>query len=44
MRDYNAAKYTVATGEFQDVIHYYPMDDLAGSAQFYLGEISYRQR
>jgi tol-pal system protein YbgF len=43
-RDYNAAKYEVATGEFQDVIHYYPMDDLAGQAQFYLGEIAYRQQ
>ena len=43
LRDYNAAKYSVASGEFQDVVHYYPMDDLAGSAQFYLGEISYRQ-
>jgi TolA-binding protein len=44
LRDYNAAKYTVASGEFQDVIHYYPMDDLAGSAQFYLGEIAYHQQ
>lgn len=44
LRDYNAAKYPVATGEFQDVIHYYPMDDLAGSSQFYLGEIAYRQQ
>src|SRR6201998_3550182 len=44
LRDYNAAKYPVATGEFQDVVHYYPMDDLAGSAQFYLGEIAYRQQ
>ena len=44
LRDYNAAKYSVATGEFQDVVHYYPMDDLAGSAQFYLGEIAYRQQ
>ncbi len=43
LRDFNAAKYSVASGEFQDVIHYYPMDDLAGSAQFYLGEIAYRQ-
>jgi TolA-binding protein len=43
VRDYNAAKYDVAAGEFQDVIHYYPMDDLAGQAQFYLGEIAYRQ-
>ena len=43
LRDFNAAKYSVATGEFQDVIHYYPMDELAGSSQFYLGEIAYRQ-
>ena len=43
-RDYMAAHYGVATSEFQDVIHYYPMDDLAGSAQFYLGEIAYRQQ
>ena len=42
--DFNAAKYDVASGEFQDVIHYYPKDDLAGDAQFYLGEISYRQK
>jgi TolA-binding protein len=44
LRDYNAAKYPVATGEFQDVIRYYPMDDLAGSAQYYLGEIAYHQQ
>ncbi len=44
LRDYNTAKYSVASGEFQDVVHYYPMDDLAGSAQFYLGEIAYRQQ
>ncbi len=44
LRDYNAAKYSVATGEFQDVVHYYPMDDMAGSSQFYLGEIAYRQQ
>ncbi|HEY1984160.1 MAG TPA: tetratricopeptide repeat protein [Terracidiphilus sp.] len=43
LRDYNAARYTVAAGEFQDVVSYYPQDDLAGSAQFYLGEIAYRQ-
>jgi tol-pal system protein YbgF len=43
VRDYNAAHYDVAASEFQDVLHYYPMDDLAGSAQFYLGEIAYRQ-
>ena len=43
LRDFNAAKYSVATGEFQDVIHYYPMDELSGSSQYYLGEIAYRQ-
>jgi tol-pal system protein YbgF len=43
LRDYNAAHYSVASSEFQDVLHYYPMDDLAGQAQFYLGEIAYRQ-
>jgi tol-pal system protein YbgF len=43
VRDYNAAKYDVAAGEFQDVIHYYPLDDMAGTAQFYLGEIAYHQ-
>ncbi len=42
LRDYNAAKYEVASGEFQDVLHYYPLDELAGTAQFYLGEIDYR--
>jgi TolA-binding protein len=44
LSDFNAAKYPLATNEFQDVIHYYPMDPMAGSAQFYLGEIDYRQR
>jgi tol-pal system protein YbgF len=43
LRDYNSAKYTIASSEFGDVIHYYPQDALAGNAQYYLGEISYRQ-
>ena len=43
MGDYNAGRYSVAAGEFQDVVHYYPLDDLAGTAQFYLGEIDYQQ-
>src|SRR5579863_531174 len=42
--DFNAAKYSLATSEFQDVIHFYPLDPMAGSAQFYLGEIDYRQK
>lgn len=44
VRDYNAGKYTLAQGEFQDVVHYYPLDDLAGTAEFYLGEIAYQQK
>jgi TolA-binding protein len=44
VRDYNAARYQVAAGEFEDVVHYYPLDDLAGTAQFYLGEIDYQQQ
>jgi len=44
VRDYNAAKFEVASGEFQDVIHFYPMDDMAGTAHFYLGEIDYRKK
>lgn len=44
LRDYTAGRYQVAAGEFQDVLHYYPLDDLAGSAQFYMGEIAYNQK
>lgn len=44
VRDFNSAKYSVAQGEFQDVVQYYPNDDMAGAAQFYLGEIAYRQQ
>jgi len=44
LRDFNAGNFQVATGEFQDVLHYYPLDDLAGSAQFYMGEIAYQQK
>ena len=43
LRDYNSARYDVATSEFADVLKYYPGDALAGNAAFYLGEISYRQ-
>jgi TolA-binding protein len=44
VRDFNAGRYQVAAGEFQDVVHYYPLDDQAGTAQFYLGEIAYQQQ
>jgi TolA-binding protein len=43
LRDFNSARYSLAAGEFQDVVHYYPLDDLAGTADFYLGEIAYQQ-
>jgi TolA-binding protein len=43
VRDFNAGKLQVAVGEFQDVIHYYPLEDMAGGAKFYLGEIAYQQ-
>lgn len=44
VRDYNAGRYDVAQGEFQSVVQNYPLDDLAGTAAFYLGEIAYQQK
>jgi TolA-binding protein len=45
VRDFNAGRYQVAAqGEFQSVVQYYPLDDQAGTAQFYLGEIAYQQQ
>jgi len=44
LRDYNAAHYDLAASEFGDVLHYYPNDNLAGNAQFYMGEIAYKQQ
>jgi len=41
LSDFNAAKYPLATNEFQDVIHSILWID-GGRAQFYLGEIDYR--
>jgi TolA-binding protein len=43
-RDYDAGRFDVALGEFQSVVQFYPLDDLAGTAQFYLGEIAYQQK
>ncbi|WP_446742322.1 tetratricopeptide repeat protein [Silvibacterium acidisoli] len=43
VRDYTSARYDLAAGEFGDVVKYYPQDDMAGNAQFYLGEIAYRK-
>jgi TolA-binding protein len=44
MRDFNAGRYQLAASEFGDVVHYYPLDDMAGTSQFYLGEIAYEQK
>jgi tol-pal system protein YbgF len=42
LSDYMAAKYTLASSEFSDVIRNYPGDALAGNAFYYQGEIDYR--
>jgi TolA-binding protein len=39
LSDYEAAKYALATQEFNQVIRAYPSDPLAGNSYFYLGEI-----
>lgn len=41
--DYNAAKNALAASEFGDVIKYYPDNNLAGNAHFYMGEILMKQ-
>ena len=43
LRDYNAAKYDLASQEFADYLKYYPNTDLAGNAQYYLADLEYRQ-
>ena len=43
LRDYNAAKYDLASQEFADYLKYYANTDLAGNAQFYVADLEYRQ-
>ena len=43
LRDFNAGHYDAAMSEFGDVARYYPNDTLAGNAEYYLGEIAFRQ-
>ena len=43
LRDYNANKNDLASQEFTQYLQVYGNTDLAGNAQFYLGEIAYRQ-
>jgi len=40
--DYIAAKYPLASAEFQDLANAYPDDNLSGNAYFYMGEIDLR--
>jgi len=42
LKDYMAAKYSLATSEFGQVIHAYPGDSLAGNSYYYMGEMDYR--
>ena len=44
LRDYNANKNDLASQEFTQYLQVYGNTDLAGNAQFYLGEIAYRQQ
>jgi tol-pal system protein YbgF len=43
LRDYNSNKNDLASQEFAQYLQVYGNTDLAGNAQFYLGEIAYRQ-
>ncbi len=43
LRDYNSGNYQLASQEFGDYLKYYPNTDLAGNAQFYMGDVAYRQ-
>jgi tol-pal system protein YbgF len=44
LRDITSGKYDLARSEFLDYLKYYGDTDLASNAQFYLGEISYKQK
>jgi len=44
LRDITSGKYDLAHSEFLDYLKYYADTDLASNAQFYLGEISYKQK
>jgi tol-pal system protein YbgF len=44
LRDYTGGKYDLARPQFLDYLKYFPDNDLASNAQFYLGEIFYAQK
>ena len=43
LRDLQSGKLELALQQFQDYLRYYPETELAGNAQFYVGEVLYRQ-
>ncbi len=43
LRDFTTGKYDMSRQEFTDYTKTFPTNDLAGNAQFYLGEIDYAQ-
>ena len=44
LRDYGSGKNDMARAEFLDYLKFFPENDLASNAQFYLGEILYMQK
>ena len=44
LKDIQSGKYDLARNEFQDYLKYYGSTDLASNAQFYIGEIAYKQK
>ncbi|NDQ57660.1 MAG: tetratricopeptide repeat protein [Acidipila sp.] len=44
LRDYGSGKNDMARAEFLDYLKFFPDNDLASNAQFYLGEILYMQK
>lgn len=44
LRDFTGGNYTLSRQEFEDYLKYYPDNDLASNARFYLGEISYAEK
>jgi tol-pal system protein YbgF len=44
LRDIQGGKYDLARSEFQDYLKYYGNTDLASNAQFYIGEMAYKEK
>src|SRR5205085_5280672 len=44
LKDIQSGKYDLARSEFQDYLKHYGSIDLASNAQFYIGDIAYRQK